>query len=198
MNEISFKQRIVLTTKTGYQRARRCIPEKNVINYPWRKEQSVLSESVASPFIKDCAFLGISDGQNVLGLHLNPLDPLNKMFSSITNFIKNKIDVKNPDLEAIVIGGKAPCIAGEDSYKQIDNIVKFLEDENIPYTLLKGGMGERDVCYSSQTDTWVIGTDTVNRLDPYRRGSAMDIFKEIFSEVKVSPKDEIFYQKTWF
>ena len=102
------------------------------------------------------------------------------------------------NLQAVIIGGKAPCIAGEDSYKQIKKTQEYLESEKIPYSIFAGGMGKRDICYSSQKDEFIIGADIVNDFDPYKKMSAEEAFKKVFNIVKVSENDEIIFQKTWF
>ena len=200
MDNISFKSRIILTSPSGYKRAAMRIPAKNFINYPWTPAQGVLAESVATSDVFDCEFVGITNGQKILGGHFDPLNKINQAFSNIKNFLDKNIKEMGDkaNLQAVIIGGKAPCIAGEDSYKQIKKTQEYLESEKIPYSIFAGGMGKRDICYSSQKDEFIIGADIVNDFDPYKKMSAEEAFKKVFNIVKVSENDEIIFQKTWF
>ncbi len=200
MNNISFKSRIILTSPNGCYRARMQVPAKNIINYPWTPAQGILSESVATSDVFDCEFVGITDGEKILGGHFNPLDKINQTFSNIAKFLDQNIKKMGDRdyLQAVIIGGKAPCIAGEESYKQIENTIDYFEKENIPYSLFKGGMGKRDICYLSHKDEYIIGSDIVAHFDPYEKINTEEAFKRVFDIVKVSPNDELIYQKIWF
>lgn len=200
MNNISFKSRIILTSPNSYKRAAMRIPTKNFINYPWTPAQGVLADSVATSNVFDCEFVGITNGEKILGGHFDPLNKINQTFSNIKNFLDKNIKAmgdKN-NLQAVIIGGKAPCIAGEDSYRQINKTRDYLKNTNIPYSIFAGGMGKRDICYSSQKDEFIIGADIVNNFDPNEKISAEEAFKRVFNIVEVSADDEIIFQKTWF
>ena len=69
----------------------------------------------------------------------------------MVDFIKEKFDLNNPDLQAILIGGKPECTHGVDSYKLFGMFENFLDNSKIPYSKLKGGMGTKDVAYSAST-----------------------------------------------
>ena len=168
MDNISFKSRIILTTPNGYKRAAMRVPAKDFINYPWTPMHGVLAESVATSDVFDCEFVGITNGQKILGGNFDPLNKINQAFSNIINFLDKNIKEMGDktNLQAVIIGGKAPCIAGEDSYKQIKKTQEYLESEKIPYSIYAGGMCKRDVCYSSQKDEFIIGADIVNDFDP--------------------------------
>ena len=197
---VSFKSRIVLTSPSSYQRATMRIPSRNFINFPWTPAQGVLADTVATSGVYDCEFLGITDGEKVLGGHFDPLNKVNQVFSNITNFLNKNIQKmgERSNLQAVIVGGKPPLVAGEESYKQINKTVDFLKREGIPYSLFAGGAGRRDVCYSSSKDEFIIGADIVDKFDSKEHISAEEAFKRVFDIVEVSEEDEIVFKKTWF
>lgn len=198
MDNISFKSRIILTNTSSYHRAKMRVPAKNFVDYPWTPAQGKVANSVASSGFKDCCGGFITDGEKVVAGHFDPLNPINKTFSNIINFYNKQKNNLGKELQALVIGGKAPCIAGEESYRQFDKLVDYFEKENIPCSILKGGMGERHVCYFSDKDEYVIGADVIDRWDPHERLTAEQAFKRVFNEVKIAPGDELIFQRTWF
>ena len=200
MNNISFKSRIILTSPRIYQKASMQIPAKNFISHPWTPAQGVLSNCVETSKVSDCEFVGITDGERILGGHFDPLNVVNKTFSNIVSFFNKNIKQMGDKsyLQAVIIGGKAPRIAGEESYRQIYNTIDFFKREGIPYSLFMGGIGECDICYFSHKDEYIIGTDAVDKLGLSEDLAAEEAFNKVFDKVEVSSDDEIIFQKTWF
>ena len=194
MNNISFQSRIRPITKNEFGRITSGYGVKNFVDYPWTLKESVFSDKAYTRDIADCTVCGITDGLKVLLIHLSPENKLNFEFNKVISLIKEKFDLNNPDLQAILVGGKPECTHGPQSYKLFGLFENFLTDAKINFSKLKGGMGAKDIAYSSATDEWVIAGDNMKPANPRIYTSPEDILKQNFAEVSISSED----QASWF
>ena len=194
MNDITFTSRIRHCTKNEFNMVANKIGAKNHVDYPWTIKESVFSENAYTKSIADCTVCGITDGLKVLLIHLCPTNKENFNFTKVVDLIKNKFDLTNPDLQALLIGGKPECTHGADSYKLFGMFEKFLEDSKIPFSKLKGGMNTKDVAYLREKDEWLIANDSVKRPQFGGYFSPEKAVKEAYMEVKIADCDEL----TWF
>ena len=105
-------------------------------------------------------------------------------------YIKSNFNLKNPDLQAFLLGSK-PNMFDKRSEQIFDNFETFFEENRIPYSKLKGGPHINDVAYSSETDEWIIGHDMAgNESIKKNLKSPREFFKKFFSEVHISQLDD--------
>ena len=194
MNNISFGSRIRHCTRNEFNMTVNRFGTKCFADYPWTIKESVFSNNAYTKFIVDCTVCGITDGLKVLLIHLCPTNKENFNFSKVVELIKNKFDLNNPDLQAILIGGKPECTQGKESYKLFNIFENFLKECNIQYSKLKGGMGAKDVAYSSEKDEWLIVNDMVERPRMREYKSPQKEIEKAYEEVKIADCDEL----TWF
>lgn len=194
MNNVSFQSRIRPVTRNEFGRITSGFGKKNFVDFPWTLKESVLSDKAYTRDVADCTVCGITDGLKVLLIHLSPVNKANQEFDKVVNFIKSKLDLANPDLQAILIGGKPSCTHGSESYCLFEKFEKFLSDSKIVFSKLKGGMGTKDVAYSSTTDEWLIASDNMKPLNPMVYTSPEAVLKQNFSEVVISSEDNA----SWF
>lgn len=191
MDNITFTSRIRPVTKAEFSRVVSSYGDKKFVGYPWTLKESVFSDKAFTKDVADCTVCGLTDGLKVLLIHLCPTEKINFQFNKVVDFIKGKFDLKNPDLQAILIGGKPKCTHGEDSYKLFGMFEKFLEDSKIQYSKLKGGMGTKDVAYSSTTDEWIIANDVFKFPEKNQFKTAQKAMEEVYNEVKIADCDEV-------
>ena len=186
MYNLSFKSTIRPTSVQEYNKS---TPKdkKYCVDYPWTAKETVLAEKAYTKNILDCVVCGITDGARVLLLHICPTHENNQDFSKIAKYIKEKIDLTNPDLQAILVGGQSPEKADKRSFALWENFAKLLHDFKIPFTELKGGSGEKHVAYSSLNDEWVIASDSYDN----NVQSVNEALKKMFDKVVLSKEDEL-------
>ena len=105
-NNITFTSIIRPVKKSVFDKAAGHISSKNFVDYPWNCSQSVRGQESYTTGVLDCTMCGITDGQDVFMMHICPTKKENSNFSKIKDFMLNKIDFKNKDLSAFVIGAK--------------------------------------------------------------------------------------------
>ena len=191
MDNITFTSRIRPVTRAEFSRVISSYGDKNFVGYPWTLKESVLSNKAYTKDIADCSVCGITDGLKVLLIHLCPTEKINFQFNKVVDFIKEKFDLNNPDLQAILIGGKPECTHGVDSYKLFGMFENFLDNSKIPYSKLKGGMGTKDVAYSASTDEWIIHNDAFKFPERNIFKPVEKAMEETYNEVKIADCDEL-------
>ena len=166
------------------------MPKKNSVNYPWTVSQSVCAPQAYTTGVIDCTMCGITDGKDVFMMHICPTRKENSNFTTIKQFLLNKINFNNKDLSALVVGGRY-YPHSNNSYKLFDNIVNFLKSKKVPTTTLKGkdiyeGV---DILYRQQNDEWLISS---KYLDNFINKEAPGVvLKKMFPEINVSDCDII-------
>ncbi len=186
MTEISFTSGIQAVTQKAFGEAAVKIGSKNSVNYPWTINESIKAPAAYTKGICDCTMMGLTDGKDILMLHLTPMNESNHHFFSITQYIAQKMDLKNPDLQGILVGSK-PTKRSQDIYNKF---LEFFKKYSIPFSELKIGKDRIDVAYSSQTDSWLVASPKIDRL--MKKGAdSKTALEGCFNEVKIAPQDEI-------
>lgn len=191
MENISFKSRIRLVPPGEFQRAAASIGRKNFVDAPWTIKQSILANKAYTTDVLDCTVCGLTDGQKVLLNHICPTMLENRNFEKIANFIKEKIDLTNKDLQGFVLGSKPYLASSPDSPVLFDKFVKLLEKYNIPASTFKGGPFVNNVAYSSVKDEWLISNPFISESFKKEASSPAELFQKTFDNVAVSDADEI-------
>ncbi len=185
MTEISFTSAIRPVSTETFNKIASKIGAQNSVNYPWTKAQSVKSAAAYTTGVCDCTFVGISDGQEVLAMHLCP--GFSENFNNIKSFIANSIDVKNPNLQGILIGSQIT----NPSQLLYSKLKEALEYFKIPYSELKRSNSPVHVAYSSIKDEWTVTSDCINNFLKSGRCTPKTILKCSFDKVNISELDEI-------
>lgn len=193
MNNISFQSRIRITDINTFNKEVR-YGKKNLVNYPWTKKESVLSDKAATTGILDCTCAGFTDGVKVLLMHICPTNPENKNLKSIDKYIKNKIDLTNPNLQGFILGSKNNNIYSPNSPIIFDFFVNLMKNFNIRYSEFRGGDFSNNVAYSSLKDEWIIGSDLLNNIDKKKIFiTPQKAVEKIFDKVQLDECDELFW-----
>ncbi len=192
MDSVSFTSKIRLLPLNEFNNITRTMGSKKLVDSPWTIKESVLSDTAYTKNIMDCSICGLTDGAKVLLLHICPTNPKNKCFTKIEEFIRNKINLNDINLQGFILGSKKNNIYSPNSTKLFDKFVEFMQKYEIPFSQFKGGSFVNNVAYSSQKDEWIIGNGFVsNILKKNYEKEPMMLFNMIFDEVKVSNLDEI-------
>ena len=188
---ISFTSHIKPVPFFEFNSLTRGMSEKSYVPYPWTLNESVLNEDVFTKSVQDCSVYIISNGQKAKMLHICPDCSDAKNFERIAKSIEEDFDMDDENLEAFIIGGKAPYLIGNDSYELFDKFVEFSNKHNIPTTILKGGMGEKSIAYFSQQDTlYVSNTQRFFNENNVLR-MPIDILRNWFDKVVIHSKDRV-------
>lgn len=186
MTEISFTSKIKpVPLKQFWDTAAR-IGDKNAVDFPWTVDQSVKASKAYTTNICDCTVCGITDGQNVLMLHLTPDNSSNHNFYFVKQFIAQNVKLGNPDLQGILIGSKLTK-KSQDIYNKFS---EFLKEMYIPYSELKIGKDRIHAAYSSLMDTWLVSSLKIDNL--LKKGkTSIEALNETFQKTIISNTDEI-------
>lgn len=189
-NNITFTSIIRPVKKSVFDKAAGHISSKNFVDYPWTCSQSVRGQESYTTGVLDCTMCGITDGQDVFMMHICPTKEENSNFSKIKDFMLNKIDFKNKDLSAFVIGAK-DYPDDKTSYRLFDNFIKFLKSKGVPTTSIRGGdvYEPVDVLYRSQNDEWLIASRYLDRF--VGKEPPEKVLNHIFPEIKLIEDDII-------
>ncbi len=190
-NNISFTSNIKLVTMPEFRQIASKIGQRHAVNAPWTIKESKLASSAYTTGILDCTVCGLTDGQSVLLNHICPTNLDNSNFAKIERFIRNKVDLQNPDLQGFILGSKANLPKSPYSVPLFDKFVDFMNRHNIPFSQFKGGQFENHVAYSSQTDEWIISNDLVKDWLKDVFPDVKPVFNRIFDKVEVSKLDEL-------
>lgn len=192
MDGISFTSLIKPVKTEKFMLKTDLIPLCNFVDYPWTCKESRKAQSAFTTGVEDCTVCGITDGKDVLMMHICPTKAANANFSDISDFIKDKVDLKKDNLNALVAGGKFNP-DDKRSLTLFDNFVKFLQQHNIPVSYLRGGdvYESVDIAYTSSSDEWIIAS---RYLDPFiEKLNPKEVLGKIFPKILVSDCDEITY-----
>ena len=192
MNNISFQSRIRPVNSQDFNKLTRSCGLKNLVDYPWTVKESVLAKEAYTKNVFDCTVCGITDGLKVLLMHICPTREENQNFKQITDFIKSKIDIKNPDLQGFLFGSKNLPFVVKKSSKLFENFESFFEENNIPYSKISGGLHYNDVAYSSATDEWLIKHELLENPEIKKHyGKPEKFLREFYNEVEIAPCDDV-------
>ena len=183
MNNISFKSGYRTVPPKDFFKFAGAFGEQNYVGVPWTVKQSVFSSKAYTKNVMDCVVIGITDGLNVLLMHICPTKSENANFADISKYIQNTIEFMNKNcLQGFVMGSKNT----PESKTLFDNVINFLDKLKIPTSYFKGGNCENHVAYWSATDNWIISNA---KIKPFT--STKDNLKKTFDEIKISAFDEI-------
>lgn len=186
MTEISFTSGIKPVSLIEFSNSIGKIGTQNSVNYPWTIKESIKAPAAYTTNICDCTMLGISDGTNVLMMHICPTIEQNHNLFSIKQFIAQKLDLKKDNLEGILVGSKL----NKKSQEIYEKLSEVLRNFNIPYSELKIGKDPIKTAYSSQTDEWLISSSYIDKL--LKKGTEpLSILKSMFKKVNISETDEV-------
>ena len=189
MNNISFTSLINCKSFFDFNNFVAPMQNNSFVKSPWTLKESVLAQDVFTRRVLDCTVCVISDGEKALMLHINPNCDDAKEFYKIENYITDKIDLSNPDLQGFLLGGNNKSSSMDRSYDLFEKFEKFLDKVNIPYTALKGTKGETAVAYSSTKDEFVI-TSTA-RVSPCDFNTPLERLKNMFEYVRIAKHDTL-------
>ncbi len=191
MNNVSFTS--LISPKCSFDFDHFVLPmtDKRYVKYPWTLKESVLDKDVYTKNVLDCTVCVISDGEKALMLHINPNSEDAKDFYKIENYITDKIDLSNPNLQGFLLGGNNNTSSITKSYDLFNNFEKFLNKVKIPYTSLKGTKGETAVAYSSVKDEFVITSTARVNFDKYEEKTPLRWLQSMFESVKIASHDTL-------
>lgn len=190
MKDVSFTSAIRPVTCNEFTKAVSSIARKNCVNYPWTINESVKAPQAYTKGVCDCSLLGITDGNDVLMMHLCPTNSNNKNYFQIKRFISSNVDLKNPNLQAILIGSKE-IKTSEDLYNKL---AEFMQEWKIPFSQLKTSANgcKIDVAYSSPKDEWIVTCNKIDKLIRSGVNDSLKILKDVFKNVNISQADEVY------
>lgn len=190
MENITFTSLIRPVRSSDFIAAEKKVSPRNFVKYPWTVNESINASSAYTKDIVDCTMCGITDGKEVLMLHICPTMDKNSDFKQIKDFLLKKINFKSKNLNAVVLGAKY-YPDDKRSLKLFDNFVKFLKSKKVPTTMLRGGEVYEpvNVMYKSQNDEWIIASKYLDNF--INKDQPINVLKRIFPEIKLSVFDEI-------
>ena len=186
MDNISFTSNIKPITLDKFSRGVQRFGRDVYADYPWTYPNSVKASHAYTDWISDCTMLGITDGEKVFMLHLDPKNKVNSNTYYLQQYMLNNINFRSKKLNALLVGSK-PTRKSLELYHKIQTT---LEKCHIPYSELKNGKGPINVAYSASRDRWYISGLKIDSL--IKNGySSRDVLANTFEKVKISEFDQI-------
>lgn len=187
MDSISFTSLIrPVNTKTFSDYVNIKIPKKNFADFPWDIDSSVVGKDVYTNRICDCTSCIITDSETSVIMHLNPQDGSNHCFNNVLMYLRNNIDLKNENLQGLLVGSK-------DTKKSLDIYNKFsnlLQQLNIKFSQLQNGKSPTSVAYLKDEDEFLISNNHIDRALK-KRLSPQSTLNNSFKKVAIADCDEI-------
>ena len=190
MDSISFQSTIRPVSPQHFKDVVSTYGKKKFIAYPWTVKESVISDKLYTSGVEDCSFFAITNGIKALGMHLCPTMEANFNFSKIKEFIESKFNLKDPNLQGLILGGRRHS-EENGSYRLFDNLENIFKTNKIPYSKFKGGGLPIDVAYDSVKDEFLISTLFAQSETVRNRDQPDFILDQIFDEVMISKEDEV-------
>lgn len=119
-------------------------------------------------------------------MHLIPLNKDNHIFSNVLNFLRNNIDLKNKNLQAVLVGSKNSK-QSQDIWNKFVDLLDYLK---IPTTILKNGQSPTHLAYRTSTDEVLVSNLQISDAVLYGK-SAKQALDDGFEFVKISEFDEV-------
>lgn len=188
MNNITFTSRYRFVGNGEFARSTLSYSKQQFVDFPWTLSEAVLSNKAYTKDVEDCTVLGLTDGLKVLLLHLTPSLSQNRKSNKIIDYIKDKIDVKNPYLQGFIMGSKPNMINSQYSEKVYEFLEKFLIDNKIPFTKMKGSNCAHSVAYNSNTDEWIISCENFSNKNQMTEDKFL---KSNFNTIEFCEEDEL-------
>ena len=186
-NNLQFKSKIRPINYLEYREIIGRMGEKVEAKPPWTLAESVKDKNAFSTNIIDCTLCGLTNGQDVLMLHICPSIEKNKNFSKIEDFILKNFNVASYDTRGFLVGSQKNNMYSQFSDTLFQNFVNFMEKFEIPFSQFRGTKKvPAHVAYSSTRDEWLLSNPIVN---PYR--CDLESLKTSFDDIKIDKGDEL-------
>ena len=186
MTEISFTSKIVPMYWQDFNKVASSFCRDNLVDYPWAVSSSRVAKDVFTYRICDCTSCLITNGDKAVLMHLIPLNKDNHIFSNVLNFLRNNIDLKNKNLQAVLVGSKN----SKQSQDIWNKFVDLLDNLKIPTTILKNGQSPTHLAYRTSTDEVLVSNLQISDAILYGK-SGKQALDEGFEFVKISEFDEV-------
>ena len=156
----------------------------------WNLNGAKKGISAKTDRIMDCTALGITDGKDVFIMHIIPdLSSNNTYFKTIANKIKDTMDMTSGYLQAILVGSKSYSLQSQIGY---NNFARFLKENKIPYSELKGGDTVHKIAYKSKTDEWLVSNNDIDSLIQSGETDSKKLLEIGFDKVRICKLDELY------
>lgn len=186
MTEISFTSKIVPMYWQDFNKVTSSFCRDNLVDYPWAVSSSRVAKDVFTYRICDCTSCLITNGNKAVLMHLIPLNKDNHIFSNVLNFLHNNIDLKNKNLQAVLVGSKNSK-QSQDIWNKFVDLLDYLK---IPTTILKNGQSPTHLAYRTSTDEVLVSNLQISDAVLYGK-SGKQALDDGFEFVKISEFDEI-------
>lgn len=186
MSDVTFTSKIIPTTSKDYYKVVEKIDHANAINYPWKIKDSKLAQQTFTNKICDCSACIIKDNNQGLLMHLCPSWEENHSYSALLDFVKNKIDLKNKNLTAVLIGSKNT----KKSLDTYEMLKRFLTNFKIPFSELKNGKKPTNIAYRGDLDEIYITNLQIDKV--LSKGETpQNALEKGFEKINISEFDNI-------
>lgn len=139
--------------------------------------------------ILDCTALGLTDGENVLLMHIIPDLSSNKTyFGKIIEKIKQSIDMTSEYIQGLLVGSKS---YSRESVIGYNNFARFLKENKIPFSELKGGDTVHEIGYHTTKDVWLVSNFDIDSLIKSGEKNPMKLLEIGFDKVKINKLDDV-------
>lgn len=186
MDNISFTSTIKIVNTSEFNKLAQKCGKQHSVDYPWTIKETVKAANVYTRQIADCSACVITNGQEAVMMHLTPDNQTNHAFSVVLQTLRNLIDLKNPNLQAVLIGSK-------NTTKSQDIFIKFqklLEELNIPYSIFKNSKTPINIGYSSTNDEVLLSNIKIEQ-QLKKNLPPKEILKNTFENFNINQCDEI-------
>ncbi len=186
MTEISFTSKIVPLKQSDFNKLTSSFNRDNFVDFPWDIGTSRIAKDVFTHRVCDCSACLVTNGDKALLMHLSPANEYNHHFSSVLNFLRNNIDLKDKNLQAVLLGSKQTK-KSQDIWNKFVDLLQYLE---IPTTLLKDGKSPTHLAYRTCTDEILISNEHIDKM--LKKGTAAkESLINGFRDVRIASCDEI-------
>ncbi len=186
MTEISFTSKIVPMYWQDFHKLTSSFSRDNFVDYPWAISSSRVAKDVFTQRICDCTSCLITNGDKALLMHLLPANKDNHIFSNVLNFLRNNLDLKDKNLQAVLVGSKNTK-PSQDIWNKFVDLLDYLK---IPTTILKNGQSPTHLAYRTSTDEVLVSNLQIGDA-VLKKESPMQALLDGFESVKIAKCDEI-------
>ena len=186
MTEISFTSKIVPMYWQDFNKVTSSFCRDNLVDYPWSVSSSRVGKDLFTHRICDCSACLVTDGKKAVLMHLLPSNKDNHIFSNVLFFLRNNLDLKDKNLQAVLVGSKNTK-SSQDIWNKFVDLLDYLK---IPTTILKNGKSPTHLAYRTSTDEVLISNEQISNVVRLNKG-AKQALSDGFEYVKISDHDEI-------
>lgn len=188
MNDITFTSSIRLVKTDVFNKTVSAIPKSHFVAAPWTCKESVKAAEAYTSRVMDCTLCGLTDGTDVFMMHICPTEKENKHFAKIREYLKELIDLNNPDLQGFLLGAR-DYPDDKSSVALFDKFVDLFKSLKIPFSQFKGSdnFNSLNVAYFSSKDEWLISSYPVDKY--VGKKPSEKLLNEVFQKVELSDID---------